>query len=145
VTLYLLDTIVISDLIKPVSRRSREVPAWLANQDPIDLFLSSITIGKIGAGLEVMAEGEAKAKYEAWFEALHEEEFAERILPFDLDAALVYRAVAASVQRYGWQKHARDMQNAAIALLQGMHVVTRNVSDYDRCGVVVVNPWGDTT
>jgi predicted nucleic acid-binding protein len=141
VTLYLLDTMVISDLIKPAARRSREIPAWLSDKDPMDLFLSSITIGEIGAGVEVMEEGQARARYEVWYTALHEEEFAGRILPFDLDAALVYRAVAANVERSGWQKHARDMQNAAIALLHGMSIVTRNVRDYARCGVVVVNPW----
>jgi predicted nucleic acid-binding protein len=88
-----------------------------------------------------MAEGQARRRYETWFASLHEEEFVERILPFDLDAALVYRAVAASVERSGWQKHTRDMQNAAIALLHDMSIVTRNVRDYDRCGARVVDPW----
>ena len=135
----------ISDAIKPAKRRSADVAEWFSGQDISALFLSSVTIGEIGAGLEGLLDGSKKRTYEGWFAALHEQEFAGRIIPFDLDAALVYRAVAANVQRSGWHKHSRDMQNAAVALLHGLCIVTSNVRDYDRCGAALLNPWDRST
>lgn len=140
-TLYLLDTVVVSDAIKPPARRSDGVTAWFALQEIADLFLSSITVAEIGAGLEAMAPGPAKQRYEDWYTALIEDEFEDRVLAFDLEAAHAYRAVAARMPRSGWQRHARDMQIAAIALLHDMTVVTRNVRDFAPCGVKIVDPW----
>ncbi len=33
-------------------------------------------------------------------------------------------------------------QIAAIALLHGLTVVTRNTADFDDCGVALLNPYG---
>ena len=46
---YLLDTNIISNVVKPAP--SRALLAWMADQADDDLFISSLTIGEVRRGL----------------------------------------------------------------------------------------------
>jgi predicted nucleic acid-binding protein len=72
---------------------------------------------------------------------MFQQDFAGRILPFDSDAALVYARIAAERRRSGRPISQFDAQIAAIARSGGAKLATRNVSDFDGCGLVVVDPW----
>jgi predicted nucleic acid-binding protein len=69
------------------------------------------------------------------------EDFAGRILPFGSDAAHAYARIAADRRRAGRPISHFDAQVAAIAHSAGAAIATRNVSDFEGCGVKVINPW----
>lgn len=72
---------------------------------------------------------------------MFEEDFAGRVLPFDGAAARAYAALAAGRQRAGRPISQFDAQIAAIAWSRGAAVATRNVGDFEGCGVEILNPW----
>jgi len=69
------------------------------------------------------------------------EDFAGRILPFDGYAAGMFAKIAAARRKLGRPITQFDAQIAGIARSRGAAVATRNASDFDNCGVIVVNPW----
>lgn len=69
------------------------------------------------------------------------EDFAGRILPFGSDAARAYARIAADRRRAGRPISHFDAQIAAIARCAGATIATRNVTDYEGCGVKIINPW----
>jgi len=58
-----------------------------------------------------------------------------------MEAALVWAEICDLIQRSGFTIAAPDTMIAATAKLHGLTVATRNVSDFARCGVDVVNPF----
>jgi predicted nucleic acid-binding protein len=76
---------------------------------------------------------------------MFEEDFAERILPFDSAAAYAYAILAAQRRQVGKPIAQCDAQIAAIAYSRGAAVATRNSSDFLDCGIQVLNPLNTTT
>ncbi len=72
------------------------------------------------------------------------EDFAGQILSFDGVAAEAFAAIAASRRRMGSPIQPLDGQIAAIAVAQGASIATRDVTDFQRCGVELINPWGQS-
>jgi len=72
---------------------------------------------------------------------MFEEDFGDRILPFDVAAARAYAIVAAERRQSGRPITQFDAQIAAIARSRGAAIATRNASDFEGCGILVVNPW----
>ena len=85
--------------------------------------------------------GKRRKNFEQAAEMMFDEDFAGRILPFGTDGALFYSAVATERQRRGRPISQFDAQIAAIARATGAGLATRNVSDFDHCGIDVVDPW----
>ena len=82
---YLLDTCVISEVIKP--KPNRKVVAWLKDQDEENLYLSVLTFGEIEKGIEKSADGGRKNKLRLWVEEDLKQRFAGRVLPIDMHVA----------------------------------------------------------
>ena len=137
--MIILDTNVVSEAMKPAPEM--EVLRWLGNQAASQLFLTSITQAEILYGLELLAKGRRRATLETAVEAMFEEDFAGRILPFDNDAARFFVKVIAARRALGRPIAQSDAQIAAIALSHGATLATRNIADFEHCGVTVVNPW----
>lgn len=74
-------------------------------------------------------------------EDILEEDFRDRILSFDRDAARAYALIAAERRAAGRPISQFDCQIAAIAHAAGAVLATRNVRDFDGCGVEVTDPW----
>jgi hypothetical protein len=74
---------------------------------------------------------------------MFDEDFQERILPFDERAAFHFADIAARRKRLGRIVGTVDTQIAAIARSNGMTLVTRNVSHFQDCEVAIINPWTD--
>jgi predicted nucleic acid-binding protein len=137
--LYLIDTNVISEARKR-TKANPGVTAFfneaVAAQTP--LYLSSITIGELRRGIELIRHrgdtGQAKV-LEAWLTTILEQ-FGEKILPFEADAAQVWGRL-----RVPRPEHHLDKQIAAIALVNDLTVVTRNVQDFALTGVRLKNPF----
>jgi predicted nucleic acid-binding protein len=136
---YLIDTNVISEARKG-DRANRGVVAFLKELgDSGELvFLASITVGELRRGVELMrrrGDAEQAERLEAWLSSVVEQ-FGERILPLDADAAQVWGRL-----RVPDPDHALDKQIAAIALVSDLTLATRNVADFQGLGVRLRNPF----
>lgn len=137
-TRYLLDTNIISNIVKPSP--SESLLAWMAEQNDEDLFISALTIAEIRRGVLEKPAGRRRDQLEAWFfgpegpQAL----FAGRVLPFDEDAALIWARLMADGRSKGRPRSALDTIVAAIAEAHGCTVVTDNERDFSD--VAFINP-----
>jgi predicted nucleic acid-binding protein len=139
--MYLLDTNVVSELRKTnTNKADRAVTAWARSIAAESMFLSAISVLELERGTLLMERRDASqgAMLRAWMENLVMPSFAGRILPVDTPVAL--RCAALHVPD---PKSYRDALIAATALVHGMTVVTRNVSDFEPTGVAILNPWND--
>ena len=121
------------------SRRPEpRVVDWITEHDG-ELWLSAVAIGEIRYGAERPNAAAIRPRILAWLEGL-EGAYADRILPFDADAAHLFGALRA---RRPETSILLDVQLAAQALAHDATVATRNVKDFAWTGVRLVNPWGD--
>jgi predicted nucleic acid-binding protein len=132
---FLLDTNIVSELRK--ARPSTQVVKWLTEVPDAELHLSAVTIGEIQAGIELTrAQDRGKAEQlEAWAEQV----------------ATTYNVLAMDAACFRqWAKfmHGQsdsvdeDAMIAATARVHELTVVTRNVRDFARFDVPVLNPFG---
>jgi toxin FitB len=136
---FLLDTCLISELVK--KEPNGAVVAWLDGRDEQSLFLSALTIGELQKGISKLSGGVRKDGLQAWVEHDLVERFAGRILSVDLEAALVWGKLQGETEQKGVKLPVMDSLIAATAIAHGLIVVTRNVSDMERCNAKVFNPW----
>lgn len=137
--MYLIDTNVVSELRATKSRPSNsQVVAWTKSVQAEGLFLSVITIFELEKGiLSIERRDRAQAAVlRRWLSEVVLTGFSGRMLEIDLD--VVTRCAKLHVPT---TRPERDAWIAATALVHGMTVVTRNVSDFEPMGVAVVNPW----
>lgn len=137
--MILVDTNVISELMR--TEPSSLVLSWFGTQDASALFLSAITEAELRTGVSILPMGQRRERLMAAIDAVIDEDFADRVLPFDSEAAKSYVGIAAARRVAGRPIADVDCQIAAIALATGATVATRNVKDFDGCGVPVINPW----
>jgi predicted nucleic acid-binding protein len=132
--MYLLDTNVVSELRKPKPHGA--VLAWLQGVDELQLHLSAVTIGEIQAGIEITREQDAAkaAEIESW---LAQVAAAYNVLPMD---AAAFRIWAQLMHRQSDTLY-EDAMIAATAKAHGLTVVTRNVADFKKFGVALLNPF----
>jgi predicted nucleic acid-binding protein len=135
---YLLDTNIISNVVKPSP--SASLVAWLGEQSDEDLFISSLTLAEIRRGVLEKPAGKRRDQLEDWFlgpegpQAL----FAGRVLPFDEGAALIWARLMADGKAKGMPRSGLDTIVAAVAEANSCVVVTDNEKDF--AGVQVLNP-----
>jgi toxin FitB len=135
---YLLDTCAISEFEK--DNRNEGVVRFLLSL-PIDrTFLSAITVGEIQRGITRQPEGQRRLRLEAFLER-QLETYSRNILSIDLHVGRLWGELYASCQKRGFNLSASDSLIAATALQHGLHVVTRNVGDFEPTGVLIINPW----
>ena len=137
--MFILDTNVVSELMREAP--APQVRAWLDAQLTSSLYITAITEAEIRTGIAILPDGQRRRGLNAAAERAFAVLFAERILPFDSDAAQAYAAIAVARRVAGRPISQADCQIAAIAHSQGASVVTRNVDDFEGSGAEVVNPW----
>ena len=135
--MYLIDTNVLSELRRR-DRTDRAVASWADNVDPLDLFLSAITILEIEAGaLIIQRRDKAQgAVLRAWIDSKVLPAFAGRILA--VDTTVAQRCAHLHVPN---PRAERDALIAATALVYRLTMVTRNIADFQAMGVDLLNPW----
>lgn len=138
--MIVLDTNVLSELMKAAP--ADKVVGWTAGQPATSLYTTSITQAEILHGIILLPVGRRRNAIETAAAAMFREDFGGRILPFGSDAAYAYARIAADRRRAGRPISHFDAQIAAIARSAGAAIATRNVVDYEGCGVRVINPWG---
>jgi predicted nucleic acid-binding protein len=134
-----LDTNVLSELLRPAP--SPQVLRWVAAQPASQLFTTTITQAEILYGIEILPKGKRRSALQSVVEAIFEQNFAGRILPFASDAARLFASIVASRRTLGRPIEKFDAQIAAIARSHGAAIATRDILNFDDCGVTVLNPW----
>lgn len=137
--MFILDTNVVSELRKVrLGTADENVAQWADSVATPDLYLSVVTIQEleIGVLLAERRDAEKGAIFRTWLNSHVLPAFEGRILPVDLAVALQ------SAKLHVPDPHpVRDGLIAATALVNGMAVVTRNVDDFKRTGIPILNPW----
>jgi len=136
---YLLDTCVISEVIKP--KPNKNVIKWLKDQKESNLYLSVLTFGEIEKGIEKLASKERKTKLKLWLEDDLKQRFKNRILPIDLETATKWGEVQGKSEIVGKALPAIDGLIAVTGLINNCVVVTRNTSDMLQSSAELFNPW----
>jgi predicted nucleic acid-binding protein len=137
--LIVLDTNVVSELLRP--EPATQVEVWLSSQDGKTVYFTSVGEAELRHGVAVMPAGRQRTALFAAIEGIMEEDFHDRILPFDRAAARAYADIVAKRRSVGRPISQFDCQIAAIARAHDAGVATRNTADYEDCGVEIVNPW----
>ena len=137
--MILLDTNVISEVMK--TRPEPQVMAWIDSKDPNELATCTIVFAEVISGLDLMPVGsrqrQLREKAEYMFSAL----FADRIFDFDVSAARMFGTVLRIRASIGRPIDDMDALIAATALSKGFILATRNIPDFEHCGIPLINPW----
>ena len=134
----ILDTCVLAELQK--SKSDPQVVEYINQVNDGDLFLSVITIGEITEGILLLNKSKKKNRLIQWLVTI-EQVYGKRILPIDPETVQFWGELTANAQKKGIIIPAADGLIAATALQHGLHLITRNKSDFSNTGALVINPW----
>ena len=138
--MILLDTNVLSELMRPSPEF--QVVRWLDGISEMDVWVSAITVSEIRLGIALLPEGRRRALLMASADQMFQDEFENRCLPFDCEAAQEYARIVAKRKQVGSPVSVEDAQIAAVAQIAGLTLATRNTKDFsDIEGLALVNPW----
>jgi toxin FitB len=136
--MIVLDTNVLSELMRP--EPSPAVVRWMSDQPLAALYVTSLSYAEILFGIDLLPAGKRRGHLAEQAATMFVEDFAGRVLGFDLSAAPAYALIAGQRRRAGQALGAVDGMIAAIAHTHGAAVATRD-RDLAGCGVPLVNPW----
>ena len=135
---YLLDTCVISELVK--TKPDLRVVQWVRAQDEKSLFLSVITIGEIRKGISKLPDSKKKQKLALWLNTILEE-YKERIIPIDLVVADTWGIIQSNAEKKGVPMSSMDGLIAATTYTHNLTLITRNEDDFTISKIPLINPW----
>ncbi len=137
--MIVLDTNIISELLRPAP--ASQVEAWLAAQDGATIYFTAVGEAELRHGVAILPAGRRRSIFAEAIEGMLEEDFHDRILPFDRAAARTYATIAAERRAVGQPISQFDCQIAAIARARDAAVATRNTVDFEGCGIELIDPW----
>lgn len=137
--MIVLDTNVISELIRP--RPDPRVLRWIDAQDRDTLFVTTVTQAELLYGIAILPEGKRRRELLDELSQTMDRRLADRVLPFDSDAAALYAERRAAARRAGQQTGIPDALIAAIAASRGFAVATRDTAPFVAMGVPVLDPF----
>lgn len=135
--MYLLDTVVLSELRKSHRRRNPRLVSWIGSVSALDLFVSVVSIGEIERGIERQrgSDPDFARELAGWLDVVLRA-YGERILPLTVGITRRWGKLSARIGNKGL-----DLAIAATALEHGLTVVTRNVSDFAPTGAATFDPF----
>ena len=136
---FLLDTNIISELVKP--RPEASVTRWIEGTDESLLYLSVLTLGEIRRGIAALSQSRRRATLEAWLDKDLHARFEGRILIVDQEVADRWGLLTAAARKSGIVLPVIDGLLAATALEHNLTLVTRDTGQIPSIGVAVFNPW----
>lgn len=137
--MIVLDTNVLSEFMR--LQPDERVVAWLSRQTRSNLFTTAVTRGEMLYGVLILPDGQRKMHLQQEVAAIFAVEMAGRVLPYDEAAADAHAAIAAMRRAQGHPVDQSDAMIAGIARSHGAMLATRNVRDFEDCGIPLVDPW----
>jgi predicted nucleic acid-binding protein len=137
--MIILDTNVLSEAMSP--RPEPDVMTWIDSQDSDELWTCTIVIAEVLSGLDLMPDGNRQKQLRLKAEHMFFVLFADRVFGLDLAAARVYGQVLKIRKSMGRPIDEMNALIAATALAHKATLATRNIPDFEHCGIPLVNPW----
>jgi predicted nucleic acid-binding protein len=128
---YLVDTNVLSELLRKAPNLG--VETWAGQVGRI--YLSIVTLEEICFGLGWKPNPRVLARFEKIIEEHCD------VLPATEAIARRSGALRGQLQALGKHRSQADMLIAATAAIHGLTLVTRNLGDFEGCGISVLNPF----
>lgn len=128
---FLADTNIISELMRKTP--SPNLLSWAEQQK--EFYLSVITVEEIVTGLE----RKQLFKKRQWFS-----QFLSgytTILNVDMPVATRAGEIRGRLWSKGMVRSQADLLIAATAFIHGLTLATRNVRDFEGCGIPIINPF----
>ena len=137
--MILLDT----NLIWETQRQepNAHVLDWIDAQALETLYLSVMTVAELRAGIARMPDGKRRDNLHENLEKRLLPMFANRVLPFDLACTKAYAELLATSRAAGLAVETADAFMAAVALVNGFAVATRDTTPFESAGLNVINSW----
>lgn len=132
---FLADVNVLSEPTK--AQAELKVVRWLQTNHA-EIVVDPIVMGELWEGIVALPEGRRKQSLAEWF---NQSPTGLVCLDWTFRTAVVWAELRDDVRRRGFTVPVKDTFIAATAKLHGLTVATRNVDDFMRCGVPVVNPF----
>lgn len=137
--MIVLDTNILSETGRP--QPDPTAMRWIGRQDSAELYTTAINQAEILFGIARMAPGVKRTIVRDAALRMFGKEFADRVLPFDSRAAAIFVEIVARRMEMGKPIGTMDAQIAAIAHTHGAAVATRDVQDFQHCGIEIINPF----
>lgn len=136
--MIVVDTNVISEITRPLP--DPRVMDWYGGQRQADLATTAVNEAEILMGLNLLPQGKRRNGLFRGTAAMLES-FGHRVFPFDRDAARIYPLIVLQRRAMRLATETADGQIAAIARAHGAVLATRNLKDFEGCGLGLINPW----
>lgn len=137
--MIVVDTNVLSELMRP--KPNPLIVVWAGKHFRKDAYTTAITKAELLSGILRMPSGRQKERLAAYVNEMLSDIFLDRILAFNSECAERYANIVATRFRKGLPIEPPDAQIAAITSLAGAAIATRNVADFEACGLTILNPW----
>ncbi len=137
--MILIDTNVVSEIM--AFSPDNVVLEWFNRHDTTLLYLSTITIAEIGYGLRILPDGKRRQLLAERFKSFVTKGFEQRVLSFDERSAYQYAEIMGYRKEIGRPLSLADGQIASIARTNDLAVATRNIRDFEECGIKIINPF----
>lgn len=137
--MFVLDTNVVSETFS--AQTSSAVDAWIESHDRENYWVTAITRAELVLGMLLLPEGRRRQALAGLIASFFKLTLRNPVLAFGEDEADRFAEIVTRRRRIGSPISDFDAQIAAIAYERGFAVVTRNVRDFEHCGVEVINPW----
>lgn len=137
---YLLDTNIISEFVKPKSNES--VLRNVRQREKLCAICSTVWQESV-QGCEKLPEGKRKNEIKRYIEKI---ESSYEIIPYDSFAAEICGELRAKCEKQGKPASFYDSQIAATAIANGMVLITHNTEDYKALqenSILKVEDWWD--
>jgi predicted nucleic acid-binding protein len=137
---WLLDTNILSEIrrLKPEPK----VMAFIGSNRLDELYVSTVTLAELRFGIELLSHGSTqRADLTQWLTHTIRPMFNDRVLPVTEDVMFRWRVLMEEGRKTGHTFSQPDLIIAATGLQNGLTVVTRDRSDFDKARVPVFNPW----
>ena len=137
--MILLDTHVVAEPLRQMP--AAQVIEWIDAQPLETLFLSTITVAELRAGMALLPAGKRRTGLQESLEKRLLPLFAGRVLPFDLACTKAYAELVAKARAKGVALSTADGFIASIAVANGFTISTRDTNAFTVAGAAVINPW----
>jgi toxin FitB len=136
---WLLDTNVVSELRKP--KPNSKVTGFVAAQPGESLFVTDVTLAEISYGIEQLSDAARRTDLHLWLERNLRPLFAGRVLAITEDVIVRWKTMVVEGRKRGHTFGQPDLFIAAIAALQDLVVVSRDITEFVEANVAVFDPW----